>query len=161
MIKSNSFLNKVKRKLKKFGSNQVVGYLTPVEVVALCKHFGYKPQDLHYYEQRIKKGICNPVYYYFPRKFLGKNVVDAEFARKLERERDELKKQIDEMERLKEARRKRYDADLCREYEAHNKTKRALDEALEEKKMLHLAHFDALKKLRKLSCGTDDINHRE
>jgi hypothetical protein len=64
---------------------------------------------------------------------------------------DALHAELDEVEKMKEARRKRHDTDLLRERDAHNQTKRELDELREEKKILHHAHFDALKQLWKLS----------
>lgn len=64
---------------------------------------------------------------------------------------DALHAELDEVENRKEASRKRYDEDLLREWEMHKKTKRELDDLREEIKILHHAHFDALKQLWKLS----------
>lgn len=73
MIKRKSFpriLKRAKAKLTRFSATQMVGCLTPVEIVVLCEHMGYESEIMYWYEHRVKVGICNPSWFYFPVSYL-------------------------------------------------------------------------------------------
>jgi hypothetical protein len=74
------FLNSAIRKCHQFSRerNEWYGYLLPVEIVTLVQ-FGAKPtksneEKVEYARELIKKGCCNPMYFYFhPNNIVMKN----------------------------------------------------------------------------------------
>lgn len=54
-------------KCESLESNTISVYCTPVEYLALCKHFNYYPSDRDFYAKRVKSGICNQCWHYVQR----------------------------------------------------------------------------------------------
>ena len=68
-MKRNTTLAITKRALRKctqFYANGVHAYCTPVEFLALCQYFDYKPDaiELEYYTLKVKQGQCKPTDHY-------------------------------------------------------------------------------------------------
>jgi hypothetical protein len=81
MVNRKSFskiLQRAKRKVSKFNKDQIVVYCTPVEYIVLCQHFececDFDPWELgrlNFFKERVKNGICNPSWHYFPIKYFS------------------------------------------------------------------------------------------